>query len=320
MESSTASQPRTPSSDAQSELQAPSIPGNQPPTQSLEVPVSFASMAPAPLPVNVNEPAARNSHHGLTGLPGGTSRFQRKPFPPPPPQGLLLSNPVQQPMRHPNMNSPLAGSALNSTDAPLAFLPPACAGSQTFIATVPPPISITPSNIPLPTSFSNLTLNPSESKACGGLSTAMEDSSSLELSSSVASHDVNPAVPPVIQKESLLGPAPLPIVSKSFLSTACTSTASHGKISIMSHASMHQNLQPGLGESSSSMKDRNDDIEIICGSTNDPQLSDSDSENSKAAAIPPLEPVAIKVMLARLVELSLLRQYDFCQFFRNFNA
>lgn len=248
-------------SNVQSAVQAPPFPGNLLIPQSVGVSVSQVSTVPAPLSVNVSWPSSTNYWYPFTGIPEGTSCSQQQVFTlPPHPQGLMLANTTQQTMQHIGMNTSLAGSSSNITEAPRLSLPTAYTGSPPFIATLPRPSSIQGSNGSVAQMFSNLTINSMENKASGTLPTAMVNSSSEAVTSS----GTNPVVPPIVQTgQSVLRP-PYPSIPRAVATTVGICSAFDWKPSMTSHPSM----QPGLMESSSShhLEDGTTDETIIIAS------------------------------------------------------
>ncbi|XP_027121417.2 protein decapping 5-like [Coffea arabica] len=215
--------------------------GNTAPRRSMELSDSWASVIPLP-PVNINGPSMQSYWPGFTGFPGEKSHLQQITYPPQP-QGLLLPNSIQQQLPHPSVNASFPGNALNFIELPQNLLPPACFGSVNLISTSPLPSTVQYSHIPLSTLLSNLSSTPMSSNISNALPTdqplSMEvvDSGSEKEPSLVIASNVNSAVPPSNnQAQSLLGPAPFPLISKFTSSFVGSSTTPHVRGSNVSPA------------------------------------------------------------------------------------
>ncbi|KAA8542309.1 hypothetical protein F0562_023555 [Nyssa sinensis] len=225
---------------------------------------------------------------GSSGSSGGVSHLQQLP----PSQGLAVSPPVQQQIQYPTTNAPLPGAASNFAEFSLPLLPTVCTGFSSSTSTVPP--FALPSNFPIGQSTvlsSNLSPNLMPTNAPNANPTAALGSSSLLVSPLTSSSlNVNPVVPPIVEKpRSIFGPAlPYQTIAQSMPSIVEPSNATHNEASIPPLATPGQLLQPGATtpSSSQSLQTSQKDIEIVQASTSESVSSDPKNAQEPAQQLP----------------------------------
>ncbi|KAF5933833.1 hypothetical protein HYC85_030004 [Camellia sinensis] len=208
-----------------------------------------------------------------------------------PPQGFPVSPLVQHQMQNPTTNTSLPGNASNFAEFSSPMLPTVGTGFPSLISNMPPPLALL-STVPTRQSAtlpSKLSPNLMPNNASNALPTVTVGSNSTLASPlTTSSLDVNPVVPPVMDKpKPVFDPAlPNQTISQSMPSVVGLSSPVHSESSIPSLLTAGQLLQPGsTGQSSPHLQTAHRDIEVDQTSTSESVSSDSKNANNPAESL-----------------------------------
>ncbi|GMQ11174.1 hypothetical protein CsSME_00053920 [Camellia sinensis var. sinensis] len=222
-----------------------------------------------------------------SGTPGGVSYLQQQSLLRPP-QGFPVSPLVQHQMQNPTTNTSLPGNASNFAEFSSPMLPTVGTGFPSLTSNMPPPLALL-STVPTRQSAtlpSKLSPNLMPNNASNALPTVTVGSiSTLASPLTTSSLDMNPVVPPVMDKpKPVFDPAlPNQTISQSMPSVVGLSSPVHSESSIPSLLTAGQLLQPGsTGQSSPHLQTVRRDIEVDQTSTSESVSSDSKNANNPA--------------------------------------
>ncbi|KAL7161021.1 hypothetical protein ACSBR2_041632 [Camellia fascicularis] len=225
-----------------------------------------------------------------SGTSGGVFHLQQQSLLRPP-QGFPVSPRVQHQMQNPNTNTSLPGDASNFAEFSSPMRPTVGTGFRSLTSNMPPPLAL-PSTVPTRQSAtlpSKLSPNLMPNNASNALPTVTVGSNSTLASPlTTSSLDVNPVVPPVMDKpKPVFDPAlPKQTISQSMPSVVGLSSPVHSESSIPSLLTAGQLLQPGsTGQSSPHLQTAHRDIEVDQTSTSESVLSDSKNASNPAESL-----------------------------------
>ncbi|KAI7984744.1 Protein decapping 5 [Camellia lanceoleosa] len=266
-------------------IQAWNLPLNQP-VGSLG---SWSSLPPPPT-ANGNGFSTPTYWPRHSGTSGGVSHLQQQSLLRPP-QGFPVSPLVQHQMQNPTTNTSLPGNASNFSEFSSPMLPTVGTGFPSLTSNMPPPLAL-PSTVPTRQSAtlpSKLSPNLMPNNASNALPTVTVGSNSTLASPlTTSSLDVNPVVPPVMDKpKPVFDPAlPNQTISQSMPSAVGLSGPVHSESSIPSLLTAGQLLQPGsTGQSSPHLQTAHRGIEVDKTSTSESVSSDSKNANNPAESL-----------------------------------
>ncbi|CAL5362499.1 unnamed protein product [Camellia sinensis] len=260
--------------------------GNLPLNQPVGSLGSWSSLPPPPTAYGnaFSMPTYWPRHSGTSG---GVSYLQQQSLLRPP-QGFPVSPLVQHQMQNPTTNTSLPGNASNFAEFSSPMLPTVGPGFPSLTSNMPPPLALL-STVPTRQSAtlpSKLSPNLMPNNASNALPTVTVGSNSTLASPlTTSSLDMNPVVPPVMDKpKPVFDPAlPNQTISQSMPSVVGLSSPVHSESSIPSLLTVGQLLQPGsTGQSSPHLQTARRDIEVDQTSTSESVSSDSKNANNPA--------------------------------------
>ncbi|THG12957.1 hypothetical protein TEA_014580 [Camellia sinensis var. sinensis] len=272
--------------------------GNLPLNQPVGSLGSWSSLPPPPTAYGnaFSMPTYWPRHSGTSG---GVSYLQQQSLLRPP-QGFPVSPLVQHQMQNPTTNTSLPGNASNFAEFSSPMLPTVGTGFPSLTSNMPPPLALL-STVPTRQSAtlpSKLSPNLMPNNASNALPTVTVGSNSTLASPlTTSSLDMNPVVPPVMDKpKPVFDPAlPNQTISQSMPSVVGLSSPVHSESSIPSLLTVGQLLQPGsTGQSSPHLQTARRDIEVDQTSTSESVSSDSKNANNPAESFQ--SPYAAKVL------------------------
>ncbi|CAL5442150.1 unnamed protein product [Camellia sinensis] len=263
--------------------------GNLPLNQPVGSLGSWSSLPPPPTAYGngFSMPTYWPRHSGTSG---GVSHLQQQSLLRPP-QGFPVSPLVQHQMQNPTTNTSLPGNASNFSEFSSPMLPTVGTGFPSLISNMPPPLALL-STVPTRQSAtlpSKLSPNLMPNNASNALPTVtVSSNSTLASPLTTSSLDVNPVVPPVMDKPKPVFDPALPnrTISQSMPSVVGLSSPVHSESSIPSLLTAGQLLQPGsTGQSSPHLQTAHRDIEVDQTSTSESVSSDSKNANNPAESL-----------------------------------